>query len=172
MRKLHFRKFPFPGWLFLILTVLYHEAMLHLWVTEDLNSGRFLAISLFAIGFGAMAGLFTSFIPHPKWEKSVVILLSLTITVLWMTEYFISDAYPGFMTLATILGGAAGVATDFFEPVVSIVTQSLGQIMMMLLPTLIYAVCSTPPRSDLFGKSEFSSFAQPSPDACWAALTP
>ena len=131
-------KISFPGWLFVLLTVLYNELMLHFWVTAELHWGRLAAISAFALGFGGILAFLTSLIPSPKAQKWTAVGISLVVTVFWIAEYFISDAYQVFMTPKLMIGGAGGVATDYFELVMSLLARNLWRIGLMLLPILLY----------------------------------
>ena len=113
--KEKFGKVRFPGWLFLILTVVYNELLLHFWITEQIQPGRLLVVLAFALGFGGILALLTSMISSEKAVKWVSIGLAVIVAVIWLMEYFISDAYKTFMTPATIFSGAGGVAKDYLE---------------------------------------------------------
>ena len=127
-----------PGWLFTTGMVFYNELMLHLWVAESFSFGRFLAVILFALGFGAVLGLICSLFPSPKASKRAAIGISFFVVVLYLTEYFLSDAYQVFMTVATIFAGAGGVAQDYFGLIVSVLGRNLWRIGLMLLPIFLY----------------------------------
>lgn len=135
-----FGKYPLPGWLFLILAVVYNELILHIWIPEDLQAGRVLAVLAFAIGFGAVLGLLTSLIPSPKIEKWVSVGLAVVLAVIWLMEYFILDAYSTFMTPTTIISGAGGVAEDYLTLVLSMLARNLWRIVLLLLPIALYAL--------------------------------
>lgn len=140
------RQILFPAWLYLILAALLHEALLHLFTVEEFMFPRFLAVILFALGLGAILGLLVSLIPSPRWAKAVTIILSLTMTVFWMVEYYVNDAYGGFMSLETILGGAGGVATGFLPVVLGLVQTQWPIMLLALLPSLLYVFfCRTAP---------------------------
>ena len=133
-------KIALPGWLFLIVMVVYHELMLHLWVAETVVPGRLAAVVLFAAGIGSIAGLLTAFLPSPKWQKAAVITLALLVTVFWLTEYFVHDAYRVFMTPKTIFEGADGVAKDYLDVTLSLLARDYWRIVIMLLPTVLYGL--------------------------------
>lgn len=129
-----------PPWAFLALMVVFHEGILHLWTMEAFLFSRFLSVVLLSLGFGSLLGFLVSLIPSPKWAKGVAMVLSLSMTVLWTTEYYISDAYGGFMSLGTVLGGAGGVATDFLDVVLGLIKGEWLRILLMLLPTAAYGL--------------------------------
>lgn len=121
-----------------------HETAIHLWTMELWVFSRFMAVTLLALGFGALLGFLVSLIPSQAWAKGISLALSLAMTILWMTEYYISDAYGGFMTLGTVIGGAGGVATDFLDVVLGLIRGEWLRILLMLLPTLFFALmCRT-----------------------------
>ena len=74
--------------------------------------------------------------------------IGVLLAVLYMTEYFLQDAYQNFMTIRTIIGGAGGVAQDYFALVVSLVTRNLWRIALVLVPVLAYGIFCTNPESN------------------------
>lgn len=118
-------KIPIPGWAFLMAMVVYHEWLLHLWVTEPLHWGRLAVVTAFGLGFGGIFGLLVSLIPSRKAAKWVTVAAGVVLTVIWLTEYFVADAYQVFMTPKLILGGAGGVAEDYLTLVLSLLARNL-----------------------------------------------
>ena len=137
--KEKFGKIPFPGWLFVSLMVVYNEMMLHFWVIEEFHLGRMTVVASFAVAFGLALAFLTSLFSS-RISKRVAVGLSLAVTVFWVMEYFVSDAYRVFMTPATILNGAGGVAQDYFGLIVSLLLRDLWRILLMLLPTVLYGL--------------------------------
>ncbi len=133
-------RYSCPPWLFLLLTVLYNECVLHIWITEQYLPGRVLAVALLALGFGGLLGLLVSLIPRPGGAKWTAVVLALGMNVVFLMEYFISDAYKTFMTPGTIINGAGGVAGDFLSIVVSLLARNLWRLGLLLLPTAAYAL--------------------------------
>lgn len=130
---------PVPGWAFVAAMVVYNELMLHFWIMEELHLGRLAAVTAFALGFGALLGLVTSFFSW-QWSKKVAVILATAVTVISVTEYFISDAYQVFMTPKTVISGAGGVAQDYFGLVMSLVFRNLWRIGLMILPIVLYGL--------------------------------
>ena len=128
---------PIPGWLFTLVTVVYCEVLLHLWTMNDFSLGRFAAVVLFALGFGGLLGQIAGFIGHRTWGKWVTAALAAVVSVFYIVEYFVNDAYQSFMPMRMLLGGAKGVTTDFGDVVVSLVLNDLWRILVMLLPALL-----------------------------------
>jgi len=136
-KKIQIDPIPVPGWAFVAAMVVYNELMLHVWITEELDQGRLAAVLAFSLGFGAVLGFVTSLFSW-RWSKRVAVVLSLVVTVVCVTEYFISDAYRVFMTPGTIISGAGGVAQDYMDLVLSLVFRNLWRIALMLLPIVLY----------------------------------
>ena len=145
MQKQRDRKFlPLPAWIFLAAMAVYHELMLHIWVTQEFSGARLLAVLLFAAGFGAVLGLLVGLIPSETGAKWTAVGVSALLTVLWMTEYCVSDAYKFFMSPKTILGGAGGVAQDYVAQVFAVLVPNLWRVGLLLAPTVLYAIfCRT-----------------------------
>ena len=138
---------PIPGWLFTLVTVVYCEVLLHLWTMDGFSFGRFAAVVLFALGFGGLLGQIAGFIGHKKWGKWITAALAAVVSVLYIVEYFVNDAYRSFMPMRMLLGGAKGVTTDFGGVVVSLVLNGFWRILVMLLPALLYALLARPVRT-------------------------
>lgn len=136
--------YPIPSWLFALGTVLYCETVFYLWTAEEFSAGRFGAVLAFAVGFGGVLAQIVSFFGHKKWGKWVSVALMTLISVMYIVEYFVSDAYVTFMPMGTLFGGAKGVMTDFISVVLDIVVRGFWRILVMLLPVLIYALLAKP----------------------------
>ena len=137
-------RWPIPGWLYAIVTVLYCETLLYLWVAEEMLPGRFAAVLAFALGFGGMLAQIVSFLGHKKWGKWVTVALVGLVSVMYIVEFFVNDAYMSFMPLGTLLGGAKGVATDFGDVVIDVVVKDFWRILVILLPTVLFALLAKP----------------------------
>ncbi|MGM9550392.1 MAG: LTA synthase family protein [Faecousia sp.] len=135
---------PVPGWLFALAAVVYCETLLHLWTMESFSFGRFAAVTLFAIGFGGLLGQLACFIGHTKWGKWITAALVAVVSVFYIVEYFVNDAYQTFMPMGTLLGGAKGVATDFADVVVMLILKDFWRILVVLLPVILFAVFARP----------------------------
>lgn len=140
-------KCPIPVWLFAAVTVVYCESLLHLWTIKTFSAGRFAAVAFFALGFGGILGLLLSFLGGKKWGKWVSTGLLTLLTVYYIVQYFVNDAYMCYMPLATLLGGAQGVATDFGGIVVRLIVQNFWRILVFLLPPVLYAILAAPCRT-------------------------
>ena len=130
-------RLPIPGWLFAAVMTMLCEVVLHLWTVQELHWGRFAAVTVYAVGFGALVGLLCSFF-RGRAEKPAAALVVLMLIVLYMTEYFMIDSYKNYMSLGTMLDRAGDVMGDFGHNVIYLITHSLGRIGLVLLPLVLY----------------------------------
>ena len=137
--KINLRKYALPGWLFALITVLYCETVLHIWITEEFSAPRFGAVLLFALGFGSVLALLASLPGRGKWGKWVTFTVLFVISALYIIEYFVNISYMSFMPIDVLLDGAAGVATDFGDVVIDLIIADFWRIIVMLLPVFVYA---------------------------------
>ena len=137
-------KYPIPVWLFAVVTVAYCESLLHFWTTDSVSLPRYLTVLCFGIGFGGILGCIFSFFGGKKWGKWLSAGVMALVTVLYIVEYFVTDAYVSFMGLGTLLGGAKGVATDFADVVLALVARDFWRILVFFLPVFAYALLAAP----------------------------
>lgn len=135
-------RFSLPGWAVLVFTVLYCEGFLHFWVNDSFQLGRLAVIACFSAGLGCLLGLITSFF-GPKAGKIATVVLSALVSVIVLTEYFLSDAYKNFMDLRTIFTGAGGVAQDYSALVFSMLGRNLWRILLLLAPAIVFGILGT-----------------------------
>ena len=135
------RRYPrLSGWMFILLTLLYDELLLHLWVENAGGFPRMLVVPLFAVAGGALLGAVIGLL-KPRPGKYLAVGISLVLAVLYMMEYFIHDSFQTFMSLTVVAAGAGGVATDFFGTVVALLGSNWWRIGLILAPIVIYACC-------------------------------
>ena len=137
---------PIPCWLFAGANAVYFEILLHLWVNQSLSLPRFLAVGVFALGFGSIVALLAGFFGS-RWCKWGTVLLTFLLGVFYLAEYFCQDAYKAFMSLGMILGGAKGVATDFTGVALGVILGGIGKILILMAPTLLFALFARPVKS-------------------------
>ena len=135
------KKPAIPGWLFTVGMIFYCEMLLHIWIMDDFYPGRMAAVAAFALGFGCVLALAVALIPSPGASKALAMVLSTVVAVLWLTEYFVSDAYRVFMTPKLMLAGAGGVAQDYMDLILSLLARDFWRILLMLLPVVLYGIC-------------------------------
>ena len=96
------------------------------------------------LGFGGILGQIFSFFGQKTWGKWTCTGVMALLTVFYIVEYFVNDAYMSFMQLGTLLGGAKGVATDFGDIVLSLVVRGFWRIVVFFLPVILYALLAAP----------------------------
>lgn len=138
--KAKMKRINIPSWIFLLISILFDELMLHFWTNDTPSFSRFLCIFLFGLSFALLLGFFSSLGKSATFSRVSAVVLASLWALLMLIEYFCSDAYKGFMTLASIFAGAEGVATGFGDTVFSLVLKGLWRIFLIVLPIVAYAV--------------------------------
>lgn len=137
-------KFPIPGWLFTIFQVFFCEVLLHLWCMDSFTFHRFIAVMLFALGFGGLVSQIVSFFGCKKWSKGLTITLCFLLTAFTMVEFFVEFSYQTYMPVSTLVSGAKGVATDYADVVIELVLKQSWRILLVLLPIIAYGLFAQP----------------------------
>ena len=135
--KKEMKKIQLPSWLVLAVMVPLYETFLYFGTAEEVIWKRYVAIAFFAMGIGVTLGLLLSFLPRKvqKWTTLVIVAL---MALLYIVQYFIYDAYQGFMTFEGILNGAEGVASDYLDVVLGLIGRNLWKILLLFLPAILY----------------------------------
>ena len=129
-------------WLFLLFTLgyLYFEALFRVATGGTLVHSSTGFLLLFALCWGLFGYLIATLIPSISRPVTAVQLL-LT-GVIFLVEYFTHRYFKVFYDVATVIGGATGVATDFGDIILELIFcwDGLSKIALFLLPGLAY-VC-------------------------------
>ena len=138
------RSIPLPGWLFTPCMAVYSEILLHLWVNDDLQPGRILAVVLFALALGGVLGLLTTLLPR-KGRKRAATTVSVFLAVIVMAEFMLKETFQNFMTVQTMTAGAGGIAQDFLGQTIAMIAANFSRILLILLPPVLYGIfCREP----------------------------
>lgn len=129
-------------WLFLLFTLgyLYFEALFRVATGGTLAHSSTGFLLLFALCWGLFGYLIATLIPSISRPVTAVQLL-LT-GIIFLVEYFTHRYFKVFYDVATVIGGATGVATDFGDIILELIFcwDGLSKIALFLLPGLAY-VC-------------------------------
>ena len=139
MKEVMKKRVFLPGWVFVAIMAVFCELILHFWTSETILPGRVVGIAVFGLALGALLGFITSLF-GAKWQKWSAVALSFMLVALYLTEYFMIDAYKVFMSLETMFSRAGDVAGSFMDMVIGLLKQNVLRIFLMLLPVILYAV--------------------------------
>ncbi len=153
------KKYTLSPGVFLMGTTVYLEWLLHFWVTETFQWGRFAALTAFALGLGGVLAFLVSWIPGPAAGKRTAVGISAVLGAIWLLEYFLTDAYQTFMPPVTIFNGAGGVARDYLGLVLSLLVRNLWRLALVMLPALGYGLLGRGKRTGLPGRGGFAAAA-------------
>lgn len=137
--KRSWEKFTIPGWLFIVIAAVYDEILLHFWAMQQFAFSRLLTVTLFSLGFGALLALPLSFFSGAVGGKRAAVIAALILAVVYFGMYVIHDTYQGFLTPATILSGAGGVASDYLSVALLAVFRNLWRLAVFAAPIILYA---------------------------------
>jgi len=130
-------KIRIRSWHFVWLMAVFCELMLHIWTHDEINFLRLLTVLLFASGLGSALAFIVSLLPTKagKWTAAG---FSAFIAVFTLLEHFLKDAYQVFMTPATVLAGAGGVAEDYFGLIMVLLLRDFWRILLLLAPVVLF----------------------------------
>jgi len=137
------RKVRIPPWLFLTAAVIFDEWMLRWWTARE--PGQPVLLVCLAAAFGMMLGILVSFASDPRRAKCTAVVIGSVLAVVWFGLFVICDTYQEFLTPATILSGAGGVAADFLSIAVTAVFGNLWHLAVLLVPVIFYGVFAEVP---------------------------
>lgn len=143
-RRSILRSVPIPGWVFTGFMVLYCELLVHFWVNQEPRLFRVLTVAAFGLGFGGILSLITSFFSHTRWGKAGTVALTFALGVFYLAEFLCQDAYKAFMSVGMMLGGAKGVATDFFSVAMGAIVGDYQKILLVMAPVVLFALFARP----------------------------
>ena len=153
------KKYTLSPGVFLMGTTVYLEWLLHFWVTETFQWGRFAALTAFALGFGGLLAFLVSWIPGAAAGKRTAVAVSAALGAVWLLEYFLSDAYQVFMPPVTVFNGAGGVARDYLGLVLSLLARNIWRLALVMLPALAYGLLGRGKKTGLPGRGLFAAVA-------------
>ena len=136
------KEFRIPAWLFVVLVLILDEIVFQLWTGATLTFTRLLTMVLFTASFGLLFALFASF-GSDRVCRIVAIVLSVLFACIYYAEYLMHDAYQGnggYMSLGIIFGTAAAAGNDFGETIFSVVLREIWRFILLLVPTVLYAI--------------------------------
>ena len=129
-------------WLFAIFALgyVYFETLFRVSTDGTLLSGSTGLMLLFALCWGFLGYLIATLVPN-KTVSIVLTATQLLLTgVIFLVEYFIYRYFKVFYDVITVIGGAAGVATDFRDEIAGLIFcwDGFFKIALFLLPGLLY----------------------------------
>ena len=127
-----------PAWFFVLVTLVYYELMLRLMVGSPFDLRRSLCVLLFTGGFTLFSAWLSSLPKKKKHGRTIAWILVIVWGVVYLTMYFVRDAFRSFMSPKTILAGAGGIATGFLGTTVKLVISEFWRILVFAIPSALY----------------------------------
>ena len=140
MRALHSRRreVAVPAWAFLLFSVTLDEWLLHFFTLTEFSVIRFFCLTLFSLSFAAGLGFIVSFIPRDRARRITAAVLSGVFAVCCLGEFFIRDAFRQFMTPASIIAGAGGVAGEYSGMTFELIGRGWWRFLLYFAPIVAY----------------------------------
>lgn len=134
------RRMKIPVGIFMIGQTICYELLFRYWIGEPLTAHWLVVPLCFAAFTGGVLGLLPECLPE-KWARLAVGILSFLLASVYLTVFFLYDAYHMFMPPALIFRGAKGVTEDYGDIVRGLLLRDSWRIVLLLLPTAIFAGC-------------------------------
>lgn len=142
-------KYPIPGWLAGVVTLLYCEVLLQLWLGGTFFTQQLAVILLFALGCGCVLGQALSFIGRYKWGKWTTVCALVLVPVVYLVMFFVQKFFQVFMSPNTVFAGAGNILGDrnMLRETVNLVLPEFWRIALMLLPAGGHALLAKPAKT-------------------------
>ena len=126
--------------LFYPLSLFYMEMIFHQAVSQTKSGVGVVMFLLYSFALGGILFVPTYFIRKRWIAKTINIVFLTVIPVMFLVEFFIVQKFQTLFDIRTIIGGADGVVTDFFGPIVRMVISKSGlwHIFLFFIPLIIY----------------------------------
>lgn len=122
---------------FLTALMVFYELIFHLWIGKPFTLAQCMCLVGFAMVPGAVLDLLLSFLPE-KANKAVASVLAVLFMALFMTEFFIGDAFHSYMKPSQMIFGAGGIASDYMDIVLQQLLRNWWRLLIVVLPIVLY----------------------------------
>lgn len=139
---------PMAGGIFLTALTLVLELLLHFWIGGSFAPAQLIPLVFFALFVGSALSVVVCLLP-PVLEKWISVVLSLLLVTAFMTEYCLNESFTSFMPPRMIFNGAGGVANGFMDVIVTLIKANILKILLVLLPSVLFALFIQPVKGSL-----------------------
>ena len=132
-----FAKSNFIAYLYLPASLIYLEVVLFSLAGHVSNPLNTVAMVFVALASGTLLNLLSSLTKRTRLNGWIAWLLLEITTILFMLFYFVQNTYMNYVNIATVVGGAGGVITEFGSTIVGIVTHNWATILLFEAPAIL-----------------------------------
>lgn len=126
--------------IFISVIPVFYELLLHLWISSSAAGFHVFTAIFFAFGLGTLLAALILLVPGHRARIWIAAAAALLLAVVFMTEFFINDAFRNFMAPGLVVAGAGGVANGFMDVIQNLLLRSWWRIALVLLPAVLLAV--------------------------------
>lgn len=157
----------------LILPVfcLIYELLFQSWIADGITFFGLLLPILISGMIGLVLGALVELPPDWRVKRWTFGIVTVLIAAVYLVEYYVHDAYHMFMTPALIFRGAKGVAMDYGDIVVGLLTRDFWRILLMVGPAILVAALAEPKRHRVFFYKVFVIAAAAGMSLCTLLMT-
>lgn len=128
----------------LAVLCMYDEVLFQCWTVNLPSVPKLLPPVLFAGAAGMLLGLPIELMRREKAKRWILAVLGTLLAAAYLIEFYCLDAFHMLMAPALLLRGAKGIATDYTDIVVSLLTRELWRLALVLAPIWLGAFLLKP----------------------------
>ena len=132
-----FAKSNFIAYLYLPASLIYLEVVLFSLAGHIQNPLNTVAMVFVSFATGTVMNLLSSLSKRMRLNAWIAWLLLEITTILFMLFYFVQNTYMNYVNIATVVGGAGGVLTEFGSTIIGIVTHNWTTILLFEAPAIL-----------------------------------
>ena len=123
--------------LFIWATLFYWELVLVIGRGGTFSLSLLLYAAVFAVPAAGILCLLSTITRSQRANTAVLAVLLVLTAVFFGVEHFCRDFFTHYMSIGSILSGAGGVVTDFFDVIIRLVLKGFWMVLLLLLPLAV-----------------------------------
>ena len=125
--------------IYFIFLILYLELIYKHFILHNVLSYHTLLIVLFSISFAVLFTLLSS-LGKPKTNRIISIILSIFITLIYISQYVYYKFYNSIYSVFSVIKGTEQVFGGFFSSILIMIKNNILVIIIMLLPLILFII--------------------------------
>lgn len=128
--------------IFFPICIFYWEIILNISTKGSVTVGHACFMAMFSFAFGALPTILSSLSHKPAINKTIKAILLVVLALPFMVVYFVYCEFQIFYDLNTMLAGAGGAVTVYFDDIIELIVNanSFIHIAIFLMPFLAYII--------------------------------
>ena len=125
--------------IYFIFLILYLELIYKHFILHNVLSYHTLLIVLFSTSFAVLFTLLSS-LGKPKTNRIISIILSIFITLIYISQYVYYKFYNSIYSVFSVIKGTEQVFGGFFSSILIMIKNNILVIIIMLLPLILFII--------------------------------